>query len=161
MRVAQAEQVVERLHCREGKASGPWDNEPDRIAWTDPDTGYPSLMRRNQFGSWCGYVAVPPGHTAHGRDFNTLEVEVHGGLTYGAEFFKDPGKGVCHVPAEGEPDNVWWLGFDCGHAGDDNWMVQDHLKGYPRGDEPWHPTYRDVNYVRQEVSRLAQQLKAL
>lgn len=160
MRVAQTEQVVERLYSREGKVSGPWDDEPDRIAWVDPDTGYHALMRRNPYGSWCGYVAVPPGHAAHGSDFNALDLEVHGGLTYGARCFGDPDTGVCHVPAEGEPDDVWWLGFDCGHCMDDNWMMAElHRKHAELVVH--HPNYRDVNYVRQEVSRLAQQLRAM
>lgn len=64
MLVTQEDQIVERLYSREDKVSGPWDNEPDRIAWVDPDTGYHSLMRRNRLGSWCGYIAVPPGHAA-------------------------------------------------------------------------------------------------
>lgn len=164
VRVAQAEQVVERLYSRDGKASGPWDSEPDRIAWTDPDAGYPCLMRRSNQGSWCGYVAVPPGHTAHGWDFDALcELEVHGGLTYSAACLGDPGKGVCHVPAEGEPDDVWWLGFDCAHAWDDNWMMAqgrcDFLKMATWRGPAY--SYRDVGYVRQQCSRLAQQLKAL
>ena len=26
--------------------------------------------------------------------------------------------GICHIPDQGEPDDVWWLGFDCLHGGD-------------------------------------------
>lgn len=158
--MAQVQQVIERLYSRDGKASGPWDNEPDRIAWVDPDTRYPCLMRRNEFGSWCGYVAIPPDHTAHGWDYGELEeIEVHGGLTYSQGCLGTPGEGVCHVPAEGDKDDVWWLGFDCGHAWDDNWMMAAILTGVPMGG--WTMTYRDVGYVRQECSRLAQQLRAM
>ncbi len=160
--MAQTEQTVERLYSREDKVSGPWDSEPDRIAWTDADTGYPSLMRRNANGSWCGYVAVPLGHTAHGWDYDALEgIEVHGGLTYSQASLGEPDTGVCHVPAEGEADDVWWLGFDCGHCQDDNWMMVG-LRGKHLELATWsHPVYRDVGYVRQECSRLAQQLRAL
>ena len=163
MRVAQGEQVVERLYSREDKASGPWDSEPDRIAWTDPDAGYPCLMRRNDRGSWCGYVAVPPGHTAHGWDYDALcELKVHGGITYARGYMGDPSRGVCHVPAEGEPDDVWWLGFDCGHCEDDNWMMVELREAHPvLAGGLLGSVYRDVGYVRQECSRLAQQLKGL
>ena len=52
----------------------------------------------------CGYVRVPPNHPLHGKDYDTPEVEVHGGLTF----------------AESEPcahdDGIgWWFGFDCAH----------------------------------------------
>lgn len=33
---------------------------------------------------------------------------VHGGLTYSDRCHDD----ICHVPAPGEPDDVWWFGFD-------------------------------------------------
>lgn len=158
-----AEQITWRLHDRIGEPSGPWDAEPDRIAWTDPDTGYPALMRRNQFGSWCGYVAVPPGHCAHGCGYDgdvLYDVDVHGGLTYAASCQGDPLTGVCHVPADGEPDDVWWLGFDCGHAWDHNWMMARLGAGFDMGLHA-PAEYRDVGYVKQEVSRLAQQLKEL
>lgn len=52
---------------RTGWPSGPWDDEPDRVEWRDEATGLPCLALRNDmFGSWCGYVAVPPGHPVHG-----------------------------------------------------------------------------------------------
>ena len=144
--MAQPEQIIERLHSREGKPSGLWDGEPDQIAWTDPDTGYPALMWRNKFGSWCGYVAVPPGHPAHELDQGFLDgIEVHGGITW---------SGPRRDGAE-----LWWVGFDCGHAGDDNWLMAEHEAKY--GTCPFNGVYCDVGYVRQEVSRLAQQLKEM
>src|SRR5438270_834768 len=83
---------------------GPWDNEPDRAEFKH--LGFPCLLvRQSQSGHWCGYVAVPPGHPWHGlEDYAAyrLDVEVHGGITYGN---KCAGK-VCHVPAPGEPDDV-------------------------------------------------------
>ena len=50
----------------------------------------------------------------HGKDYNALDVEVHGGLTYAGECSGS----ICHVPKPGEPDNVFWFGFDCAHAYD-------------------------------------------
>lgn len=98
---------------------GPWDDEPDRVEWREPTMpGLVCLVARGPMGNWCGYVAVPPGHPAHGADYNDVEVSVHGGLTYAERCQAGPAAFVCHVPAPGEPDDVWWLGFDCGHAFD-------------------------------------------
>jgi hypothetical protein len=85
------------------------------------------------------------------------DIEVHGGLTFahGCGHGDDPAKGICHISAEGEPDHVWWFGFDCAHA----W---DLCPGYER-DRPWteDSVYRDQRYVEGEVRKLARQLKAL
>ncbi len=103
---------------------GPWVGEPDRVEWRIPGTmhGLVCLAVRGPNGSWCGYVGVPPGHPAHGQDYTTIEsaadLRVHGGLTFADKCQTHEGAQVCHVPEPGEPDNVWWLGFDCAHSGD-------------------------------------------
>jgi hypothetical protein len=126
--------------------------------------GYPCLIVRNDFGSLCGYVGVPPGHPAHGKSYGDElvdKLDVHGGITYGA---RCQGR-VCHVPAPSESDDVWWLGFDCGHAFDYTPALQMvRARGGPLppyvepGHGPWEECYRDVSYVRAEIERLAGQL---
>src|SRR6476646_948456 len=92
---------------------GPWQSEPDRVEFVH--AGFACLLLRNpRIGQLCGYVGVPREHPAYGRDYNGVDVEVHGGLTYAN---KCQGY-VCHVPADGMPEDVWWLGFDAGHAWD-------------------------------------------
>ena len=121
---------------------GPWDAEPDRVEFEH--AGLPCLLRRNRSGVWCGYAAVPPDHPWHGTHYDEVPVDVHGGLTYA-----DACQGsICHVPKPGEPDNVWWFGFDCANLGD---LVPGL---WADGD------YRDMAYVRTETTRLAQQLAA-
>ena len=131
---------------------GPWTNEPDRVEWKTK-AGLPALIVRNPvMGNLCGYVAVPPGHPWHGRHYGDgIEVAVHGGLTYGDECADH----ICHVPEPGEPDDVWWLGFDCGHAGD----AMPGLSLYPalRATKDAGYTYKDIDYVRDECERLAEQ----
>ena len=64
---------------------------------------------------------MPPGHPAHGKDWTgdyTDALEVHGGVTYGKACDGNQELGVCHAPKSGEPDNVWWIGFDFMHFGD-------------------------------------------
>src|ERR1700742_655501 len=91
----------------------PWTTEPNRLEFENK--GFPCLINRNtNMGFLCGYVAVPPEHPWHGKHYDDIEAEVHGGLTY-----SDSCQGeIYHVPKEGQSDNVWWLGFDCGHAFD-------------------------------------------
>jgi hypothetical protein len=163
---------------------GPWDDEPDKIQWVDDTSDLDCLMVRNHFGNWCGYVGVPVGHPAYGVDYDQIDVSVHGGLTYGAACAEDeadgaPSGGVCHVPLDGRPHEVWWQGFDCGHGGDfapgmhsmemrvmpdllvkyGNDAAYDHEDAM-KGD--WmRQKYRTMAYVRAEVSGLASQLAAL
>lgn len=145
-----------------GWPSGPWDNEPDKRQWPDAKTGLPCLaVRHPSGGHWCGYVGVAPEHTLHGKDYDDVEVEVHGGLTFANHC--QPGEteasGVCHVPALGEPDHVWWFGFDCAHCDDYSPRDKQHAqeRGYPfliqREQE-----YRTLEYVEKQCAELAEQL---
>lgn len=125
---------------------GPWDDEPDRVDFEH--AGRRCLMLRNlRLGHWCGYVAVPPGHPYYGKDYDGLDVEVHGGLTYADACAGD----ICHKAKPGEPDDLWWLGFDCGH-------FLDLVPFRHDSDLPEKEIYRDVAYVRAECERLAEQL---
>lgn len=147
---AAAEHTVDRT----GWAPGPWDTEPDRIEWRSH--GMPALMVRNHVGAWCGYVGLAPGHPAHGKGYDEVDVEAHGGLTYAARCAGH----ICHVPRDGESDEVWWLGFDTAHSWDYvPSLARYMLTLYP--DPTGITTYRDVAYVRAEVERLAEQLAAM
>lgn len=190
----------EKFFHKENWGAGPWDGEPDRIEFTA--SGYPCRMRRNAFGAWCGYVGLPPGHPWHGLplrarvkvpDRNAVEVRTgtiqlfiealrdekddtvaldvlvrcHGGLTF-ADAWDEKWP-------DGAPADTWWLGFDCGHAGD----LQPGLKALmdSRGAptllvelaelakiDPGsllHETYRTVVFVRAEVEALAAQAAAV
>lgn len=151
-----------RFVDRGGWKSGPWDAEDDRYEWRS-ETGLPCLiLRSNGTGALCGYVAVPPGHLLHGADYSDLEehggveIEVHGGLTYSD---RCAGR-ICHVPAPGEPDDVWWFGFDCAHGWDVCPMHDATYRRFGMAPSPFFEGryYRDVAYVRAEVERLARQL---
>lgn len=131
---------------------GQWLDEPDRLEWRTVDL--PCLAVRNPLmGQWCGYVGVPPDHPLHGRDKNnTDDLSVHGGITYAAAC-EGP---ICHVPQPGEPEHVWWFGFDCGHVYD---LVPGiHGRQASRAYQPLF--YRSLSYVRLECCQLALQLRA-
>ncbi len=138
--------------------SGPWDNEPNRVEWRS--LGFPCLILRSEFGSLCGYVGVPPGHPAHGLKKDEVDVRVHWGLSYGAGCDGN----VCHIPDPGEPDNMWWFGFDCAHAFDvipRFAKVLDWDKLMPKTVRGMDVAYRDIAYVRAGVELLALQLDAM
>ena len=147
-----------------GWPSGEWDSEPDKVQWPDTATGFPCLAKRHpRSGHWCGYVGVPEGHPAFGKDYHDdLVVEVHGGITFGdvCDQSKGEAEGICHIPSLGEPDHVWWLGFDCHHAWD---YSPEDMKRVSEGDYPFtvdnDSYYRTLAYVKSECASLAAQLK--
>jgi hypothetical protein len=172
------EKLPEEKLDRSTWAKGPWDSEPDHVEFRTK-AGYHGMANRNAMGNWCGYVAVEPGHPLHGMDMGEIweaaELNVHGGVTY-AEACQGE---ICHVPPPGEPDNVWWIGFDCGHACDVSPYMQGiHDRAIAAGefrydigamadklglteDHPMREKYRDLAYVQAEIEDLAAQLKAL
>lgn len=115
---------MEKMEWRtEDKAEWPrgeWDSEPDKVQWQDETTGLPCLIVRGPSGGLCGYVGVSEGHPYFGKEYGDCRVDCHGGLTF-SDFCADsddPSKHICHIPGPGEPDRVWWLGFDCAHLYD-------------------------------------------
>jgi hypothetical protein len=142
------EQTARKID-RAGWGTGPWDGEPDRIEWRYK--GLPCLMVRTDMGSLCGYVALPSEHPLFEKNYDDIGVNVHGGLTYASHCQG----AICHVPQNGEPDNVWWLGFDCAHGGD---FIPKFNKYEVLGIRNFPGKYRDTQYVKKEVERLADQL---
>lgn len=152
-----------------GWISGEWDSEPDKVQWPDEKTGLPCLAVRNRrSGNWCGYVGVAAGHPAFEKHYDAVYdmsgIDVHGGLTFSDSC--RPGDteatGICHVPGDGEPDHVWWLGFDCAHSGDHgpDDATRSRTKGGIWALGPMS-TYKTLQYVKAECCRLAWQLADL
>jgi hypothetical protein len=84
-----------------------------------------------------GYVVLPKGHPMHGRGYDDIPVDVHGGLTF-AQAVEDTG-----YEELGEEDAGGWIvGFDTAHWGDD----QDTC---------------DQDFVEEETVRLLEQLEKL
>jgi hypothetical protein len=81
------------------------------------------------------------------------------------------GKAICHRVEPGQPDDVWWLGFDCAHAGDT--IPATAFVPTPTGltifkaemchdvASDWENSYKDIQYVTAECARLAKQLAAI
>lgn len=154
--------------CELNKAkwpTGPWTNEPNRVEWEH--AGMTCLaLRHPQMGHWCGYVGLRPGHKYYGipesyRDLEDEEGERvteavcaynlshgHGGVTYG-RFCEGI---VCHI-VDNEDERLYWLGFDCAHAGDLS-PSRDNMMGFD-------DTYKDIEYVKSEVNKMAEELAEL
>lgn len=99
-------------------------DRPSDVLGTGVHAGYEWVVTHNTFGYRCGYVRVPKGHPWHGLEYDRVEAEVHGGLT-----FSSPDK-ACD---KGGTDDAWWLGFDFAHGGD----APDH-------GLPWAGAAKDV-----------------
>jgi hypothetical protein len=136
---------------------GPWDDELDRYDFKTA-AGLPAIIYRNGMGALCGYVGVAPGHPCHGKECSEEPfrgLRVHGGVSYAAACNET----ICHVPAPGEPDNVWWVGFDC-CRGRDLIPVVAQMQSRLSGKRELY-RYRDVAFVRAWCEALAEQLVAM
>ena len=145
-----------------GWPAAPWDGEPDKVQWPDEVTGLPCLAVRNpRYGNWCGYVGALPEHPLHGNGYEDVNFEVHGGITYANACSpgEDEATGICHTPAAGESDHVWWFGFDCAHGWDysPNDLKDSNERGYPFTIGA-NREYRTLAYVQLECASLARQL---
>lgn len=164
---------------KSGWERGPWDSEPDLEHLTTADGLSAVIVRTSWSGNFCGYVGVPTSHPWHGKEYSAIVkptakqasapvdmdrvsilsllsmaasdtdpntearidcvIRVHGGLTYagaGREKF-------------GEDPSLWYFGFDCAHSGDLS-PAYESFSG--------HSSYRDIDYVRDEIVALSKQL---
>lgn len=154
---------------------GPWQHELDEEFFEYE--GYPCLIyRHTMLGCLNGYVGVGKGHPLFLKDeYETLDV--HGGITFAGLMSGFP-------ILDRKYHNFFWLGFDCAHLGDlvpdinttkqlfktgklkleeikypeeDKILLTKMFNGediFSRKDE-----YRDIEFVRNEVKKLAKQLK--
>ena len=126
----------------------PWLSEPDSWLHIDDD-GLVLAAVRAGVGWWRGYLGI---HKA--MDHNRLRgIRAHGGLTY--KKAESPGSltttMLMALSVSGYEMPVFWIGFDYGHRGD---MVPQ---------QGWIEVgiYRDLEFVRGEIQRMADQVRAL
>ena len=74
------------------------------------DNGFRVLVMRGP-GSINGYVGVPKNHSAWGKDYNSVNIDCHGGLTFSQEGSRDRVNGLWS-------EGWWWFGWDYAHYGD-------------------------------------------
>ncbi len=124
-------------------------NRPDSILAKGTHAGIEWIVTHNDIGHRCGYARIPKGHPWHGKQYDEIEVDVHGGLTF-AE---------ADVPCDkGGADNAYWVGFDCAHYGD---ASDPTLPGRPLPDILGiHGVVRTQGYVEKECRALCDQIAA-
>ena len=147
---------------------GPWDDEPDKVQYEDPETGLPCLIVRNRQGALCGYVGVSPEHPYFKVEFQDVpDLDVHGGsLSYSNVCMENMPEdcGVCHIPGPEDSDEVWWLGFDTAHGFDYTPTFGKHgevMHGVDNVPPVPAVTYKTIGYVKAEIASLAKQLVAV
>lgn len=69
--------------------------------------GFPCVVLFMPGGYRCGYVGISKGNPWYKSKRDTEKISCHGGITY---------QDSCLHGQEYE--NVWWIGFDCGHCFD-------------------------------------------
>lgn len=153
-------QYIEYKHLdRSNWREGPWDNEPDKIQFQCPITGYRCLVVRGRKGHLCGYVAVECTHPLYEVDYCNDEnhsvagLKVHGGVTYTEYTYDDPDQSKSvqvYDPNYTHWRNLWWIGFDCNHSTDMSPCKSTYTSG--------EGIYRDVGYVVRELQFLAIQI---
>ncbi len=117
---------------------------PESLLEKGVHAGFEWEVTSNRIGYRCGYVRIPPGHPWHGKDYDDIDADVHGGLT-----FTHPDE---HCGKGGE-DDAWWIGFDCAHWND---APDPDLPGYnPEFANPG--MIRTTAYVAAECRQLAEQ----
>lgn len=126
-------------------------SHPDHVLSEGSHLGFEWVTVHNGLGYRCGYIRLPKGHPWHGKSYDDVPAEVHGGLTFAQ---KDVS---CD---KGGEDDAWWIGFDCAHLGDaqDPSLPAEHLLVAYRmthGTEP--DTIKTTAYVEKECHSLCDQ----
>ena len=117
-------------------------------------------MVGQRHGHRCGYVGLPKYHPMNGADYDDIDINVHGGLTYSEN---------THKTRYGEEypvdDERYWLGFDCAHYMDKR--DPDLMAKFENPPEIHIPMFddegsiKDMDFVSDELAYMVEQLKEL
>ena len=115
--------------------------------WTTR-AGLKAVVIAHDMGHRCGYVGVPEDHPWHGKGYDDVDLDVHGGLTY----------------ADAR-DDLWWFGYDCAHLGDaaDPDLMSDKYKtfSWSRALTFGGDTIKTLDFCVNECESMAAQLGAV
>lgn len=137
------------------KSDREWLNEPDELVWINESTGYQCALVRRGDGAWGGFVGVQNNHDFWGTDIR----DIYNNLANNLESGFDTHGGVYSTSTEipetkaGLPIGLWWFGIHFSHFYDFSPGV-DLLTDWANGSLK----YRNLEYAKQEVDYLAEQL---
>lgn len=98
-----------------------------------------TILRPTSLKNLCGYIDLVKEIPEYGKDYDSISLDCHGGLTYA-----------------GKEGKFWRIGFDCGHSGD---LMPYMLEGV--GGIYFNMSngiYRDMEYVESELISMVDQL---
>jgi hypothetical protein len=122
-------------------------NEEDLVFFDFKD--FPCIIARGYItGALNGYIAIKKNSSflAYMNYDNITDfISVHGGFTFTSEGGKD-----IWYKYDDERNELFWIGFDCGHTFDFTPYVPS-----------FQGTYKDINYVKNEIESVVDQLEKL
>ena len=102
----------------------------------------------------CGYIGLPQGHLLENKDYDEIDLEIHGGLTFASNGF--------HFKKDGYN---YYIGFDCAHIYD-GYDIETILKHNPNVDIAFYElmnqydvtTIKTTKFVINELENAVKQL---
>lgn len=92
-------------------------------------------IHRNDIKVLCGYINLNKDNSLYGSDYDSINIDTHGGITY-----------------LGYNNEEFIIGFDCGHYGDltPYFLLKDDYGFLQDG------IYRDMKYVKLQCESMAE-----
>lgn len=125
--------------------------------------GFPCVILMQCMAFRTGYVGIPKGHKYYEKDYDSIDIHCHGGLTYSEKYL-----------ALQEDENIWWIGFDTGHYcdGKDYDRARELFANYPKSLEQLNlmqsieskfisnEHIRTLEYCEEQCKEIVEQLLA-
>lgn len=127
---------------------GEWIEEIDEMDFSYKN--YVCAIKRNTSGNLCGYVALCKEHPYFSKNYDEMEIECHGNLTYGEK-------------THSKIFIQYWVGFDCGHVFDLIPVIKSTKEifsmrnGFPPS-ELFNGTYKNMNFCIEQCKSIVNQL---
>lgn len=145
------------------RAKGDWHIDTDRIAWTDPSTDYPCVIRIERSGQLVGYVGIPSDHWLWGYQQDAIPLDIIAdvaelGYAAPSDQYGPAVRSARRVTGNACAGQLWWFGTARDRIGD---FVPNNAKhardGLRLGVKQ---TYLDVQSLHAVCTALAAALKA-
>lgn len=98
----------------------------------------------------CAYVRIPQEHEFYKKDYDNIDIDVHGGLTYSRDFL---------WVSENQRVKGWFIGWDYAHYGDylgyDMLPFLQQFSEHHNKDKKWttKEIFKDVKEVCYQIQK--------